>query len=663
MGFFTKLFGGTPKPKPFGGGFDPAIKPYIEEGLGGLQSAYLAGPRVYEGERVAGFTPAQLAAQSSLLALGTAQPDYYQTALSGLQESFGLTRAAAAPITAQEIARQRELLEPMGEAQRLAQKQAFEGAIRDIGLGAGGVGVGALEGARADILRGGAAGELALGLAGIEGQLQQQALQQAEADRLREAQSAGVLADLTRQQLGIGQAGFAEQVERTGLQAGVGAEQRQLEQQRIGAEMAKFGEADPFSFAQRYLSTIYGAPTRQTQYSQEPSTFQEIVGLGTTLAGFSNQGGSVRKNAGGPLLQLIMTSGGGKDVTLGDVDNAMASVGPANYENGGGILSKFTEPFRRAYNNTTGGQGIFSKEEEDEIKEIEDFSDEMFGTDYASEREQKKKKNINPSQAMASVGTKTITPNDSVMFAKQRAARQALGMRKNGGGISMLAEGGDAAPNAFQRIVSSVGSGLSSIGSGIGTGVKYYADNLDPFGPAGANLTKAERIRVGLSILAEQPGLGESPLSTIARGASTPLGQIQAERIAAAEAANTYISGGLVPASFLEATENSIFTPAELNSPDIKQKSASLMVQANREVLKPEYQASYNLKSLPERANIVAEIYENLAKEYKASPEYKAIMRGEPTPVIPKPNSGTIDGRAIAAGKVKEFQEEESDRN
>ena len=133
--------------------------------------------------------------------------------------------------------------------------------------------------------------------------------------------------------------------------------------------MAKFGEADPFSFAQRYLSTIYGAPTRQTQYSREPSTFQEIVGLGTTLAGFSNQGGSVRKNAGGPLLQLIMTSGGGKDVTLGDVDNAMASVGPANYENGGGILSKFTEPFRRAYNNTTGGQGIFSKEEEDEIKE------------------------------------------------------------------------------------------------------------------------------------------------------------------------------------------------------------------------------------------------------------------------------------------------------
>ncbi len=669
MGFFTDLLGGSKDPKPFGGGFDPAIKPFIEGGLEGLQSAYLAGPRVYQGERVAGFDPAQVAAQSSLIALATGQPDYYAPAIRNIEEAISLSRQAARPITAAEIAAQRELLEPTAEAQRLAQRQTFEGAIRDIGVGAGGAGVGALEGARADILRGGAAGEYARSIADIEGGLQERSLLQAGAERDRQARLPSQLAALSQQGLQIGQEGFAEQIERTGLQAGVGAERRGLEQQRIAAEMAEFGEYDPFTFAQQYLSTIYGAPTRQTQYTQEPSTFQEIVGLGTMAAGFSNKGGLVRKNAGGPLLKLIMSSGGGKDMTLDDVDSAMASVGSANYENGGGILSRFTEPFRRAYNNTTGGAGIFSKEEEDEIKEIEDFSDEMFGTDYASEREEKKKKNINPSQAMASVGSKTITPNDSVMFAKQRAARQALGMRKNGGGISMLADGGPAdEPNAFQRIMSSVGSGLSSIGSGIGRGLEYYSENLDPFGPAGANLTKAERLRVGLSILAEQPGLGESPLSTIARGASTPLGQIQAERIAAAEAANTYVSGGLVPASFLEATENSIFTIAELNNPDIKQKSASLMAQANTEVLKPGYQGLYNLKSLPERANIVADIYENLAKEYKASPEYKALMEGVITPLIPKSNSGTtdseaIDGRALTADRVQKLQREENGRN
>ena len=54
-----------------------------------------------------------------------------------------MTQAAAAPITAEEIAKQRELLEPIGKAQRLAQQQAFEGAIRDIGIGAVSGGTGA----------------------------------------------------------------------------------------------------------------------------------------------------------------------------------------------------------------------------------------------------------------------------------------------------------------------------------------------------------------------------------------------------------------------------------------------------------------------------------------------------------------------------------------
>ena len=92
------------------------------------------------------------------------------------------------------------------------------------------------------------------------------------------------------------------------------------------------------------------------------------------------------------------------------------------------------------------------------------------------------------------------------------------------------------------------------------------------------------------------------------------------------------------------------------------------MAQANTEVLKPGYQGLYNLKSLPERANIVADIYENLAKEYKASPEYKALMEGVITPLIPKSNSGTtgseaIDGRALTADRVQKLQREENGRN
>ena len=626
MGFFTDLLGGSKSPKPFGGGFDPAIKPYIEEGLGGLQTAYQRGPRVYEGQRVADFDPAQLAAQSSLIALATGQPDYYAPAARSIEEAIALSRQAARPITAAEIAAQRELLEPTAEAQRFAQQQAFERAIRDIGVGAVSGGVGATTGARADILRGGAAGELALGMANIEGGLQERSIAQAGAERDRQARLPSQLAALAQQGLQVGQEGYAEQVERTGLQAGVGAERQGLEQQRIGAEMAKFAEADPFRFAQQYLSTVYGAPTRQTQYTQEPSTFQEIVGIGTMIGGFMNKGGAVRKNAGGPLLQLIMSSGGGKDTTLDDIDSAMASVGSANYENGGGILSRFSEPFRRAYNNTTGGAGIFSKEEEDEIKEIEDFSDETFGTDYASEREKKKKKNINPSQAMASVGSKIITPNDSVMFAKQRAARQALGMRKNGGGIASLQTGSTPSlqggssfssgnipgnineltrglndpevlrrvqqqagitpvstsnePNAFQRILSGVGSGLRSIGSGIKTGAEYYADNLDPFGPAGANLTREERIRVGLGILAAQPELGESPLTTTARGALLGLASVDD-----LDDGTTTLRTAAVPNSEYEVVDKAVLELQKTGTKIDADKRISLRREAEREAL------------------------------------------------------------------------------
>ena len=65
MGFFTDLLGGPGDVTEMGGGFDPALKPYLEEGLGGLQDAYQAGPNVFEGDRVADFDPAQLLAQAS----------------------------------------------------------------------------------------------------------------------------------------------------------------------------------------------------------------------------------------------------------------------------------------------------------------------------------------------------------------------------------------------------------------------------------------------------------------------------------------------------------------------------------------------------------------------------------------------------------------------
>ena len=126
------------------------------------------------------------------------------------------------------------------------------------------------------------------------------------------------------------------------------------------------------------------------------------------------------------------------------------------------------------------------------------------------------------------IDPKPLAPADnSRMFSNQALARQLMmqrlggyGMKNTGGGIAQLQEGGvpedsDGQPNAFSRIMSSVGSGLRSVASDFMSPVKYYSENLDPF----RGYDGYDRMRIGLSILATQPELGESSLGTISRGA------------------------------------------------------------------------------------------------------------------------------------------------
>ena len=488
VGVGGALLGASSKPKSpkvAGGGIDPFLQPYMTPGLDQLQTLFGAGPAVYPGQMVAGFTPAQLEAQSSLLALATGQPSYYQPALTKLEDIYGMTQAAVAPITAEEIAKQRELLEPIGEAQRLAQQQAFEGAIRDIGLGAGGAGVGALEGSRADILRGGAAGELALGLAGIEGELQKTALQQAEAERLRQTTGATQMAELVAQGLGISKEEFEEQVGRIELGADVGLQQQLLEQAMIDAEMAKFYQQDPFTFTQKYLQTLFGTPTLPTQIYQPQSTAQSILGGLTAVSGFLNKGGGI---------------------------------------------SSLAE-----------GGSIFSKEEEDEIKDIEDFSDEEFGTEYGKERRRaERREKIKKGLQGLAKNADALTPKSQMLgqqqgrsqqVALQQAARQRMmrGLgRYNEGGTVDKEDGG-----ILSRIMKGVQSGYQAIRD-----IEYDPETkslgkYDPF----AGMDKTERLRIGLAMMAQMPALGQGPLQAAAAGATTALEQITAEQLTEAETA------------------------------------------------------------------------------------------------------------------------------
>lgn len=563
MGFLTDLFGGPGKVREYGGGFDKAIKPYAEEGLGALQTAFREGPAVFEGARVAGFDPATLQAQASLMALSTAQPDYFQTATAGLGEAIDLQRQAGAAITPEMLAQQRQMLAPTIDAERQAADIAFRESLRDIGVGAGGAGVGALTGARADIMRGGAAGERAMTEAALQGRLTDQALGTLESQFGRQAGAAAGLGALTGQALGIGKEGTQEELTRARLAQDVGQQRQQLQQRQIGAEMARFGEEDPFTQAQRYLQTIYAAPTQQTTRTQDPSTFQEIMGI---TAAFAAEGGQI-----------------------------------AYANEGGGFLSKMFKP----------KDSSFTAEEQAELAEINEAIDEGFGGKSEHKKPaEETNKSKDAAGLAASMGSKTIGKTGTVDSAQRQAALSELARmvnRRDGGsmfqygssknkipggfGLEKLSqpqqptpfspeaqaaidaeeerrladiERAQAAINANQnrRAVAAAPArqaplatgGLRSITprreeekrengkepegimgrilGGLKSAHNYYRENLDPL----KGMTREERLQVGLGILAANPELGESPLTTTARGALGAIQDVEAAKPAVSTA-------------------------------------------------------------------------------------------------------------------------------
>ena len=588
MGFLTDLFGGPGKVREEGGGFDEAIKPYAEEGLKDLQFAYQRGPMIFEGPRVAGFDPAQQQAQASLMALSTAQPDYFQTATAGLGEAIDLQRQAGAAITPEMLAQQRQLLAPTIDAERQAVDIAFRESLRDIGVGAGGAGVGALTGARADIMRGGAAGERAMAEAQLQGRLTDQALGTLESQFGRQAGAAAGLGSLTGQALGISKEGTQDELTRANLAMGVGEQRQQLAQQQIGAEREMFQENDPFAQAQKYLQTIYAAPTQQTTRTQDPSTFQEIMGV---TAAFAAEGGQINRAGGGGISNLFFRGKASKD-PYSNIPDAKDSP--------------------------------FTSEEEAENKEIEEAIDEGFGGKSAHKKPSEETGESKDAAGLAaSMGSKTIGKTGTVDSSQRQAALSELARmvsRNNGGGIfrPYVSKSPDkAVPGTFnffeklpqpqqptpfspeaqaaidaeeerrlaeiERAQAAINTsqnrktaaaptrqapmptgGLRSItpvgvdGNGTGNGNdngngdepegimgrilgglrsahNYYRENLDPL----KGMTRRERLQVGLGILAANPELGESPLTTTARGA---LGAIQGVEEASASVTTARMS-------------------------------------------------------------------------------------------------------------------------
>lgn len=470
-------------PRVAGGGLDPFLKPFMKPELEYLQEQLGSeAERVLSAEqRVAARTRPELQAESSLLALAGADPEYIDTLRGQLGERLARAEGIGT-VTTEDIVAQREALRPIFESQELEARRALQEQMRDVGLAATG-GVGELTGERADILRGTALGEFARTQAQIGSDLSRLALERADTAAAQEAagfeRAMGIERDIAR----TGRTGFEEGLERAELARTVGERERTFEQDLIGAQQAFMADVDPVKARERYLATVAGTPMRGTQIYQPQSTMQSVLGGITAMSGFANQGGGISSLAAG---------------------------------------------------------GIFSKEEEDEIKDIEAFEKEADKiadkNNSKAEKEAKFKKGIK-GLVESDIGKSGNTFMGRMMgeeqrIANQRAAlertRRRLGMRQEGGSVGNYEEGG-----ILSRIMKGVSEGYQALKN-----IKFDTETeslgkYDPF----TGMSPQERVRIGLAMIGQMPELGQGPLSAAAAGAVPVLEQIRAEELTEAELA------------------------------------------------------------------------------------------------------------------------------
>jgi len=565
MGFFTKIFGGTPDPKPFGGGFDPAIEEDAKYILGKLQSNVEQGIPEYVGDRFEGFTEEELQAFDLLKELAFNEPEFFKEAAGLREESLELFRDYAKPIAADDIARQRSILEPTVTAERSALQEALDTGLRNVGLQASLAGPGAATGSRQFLTALEQGKEFGRGTERIESRLSREAINMADAERQR-------LLPLARQTYTAGsdalQAGQDEnrfRLGQVGVLGQVGKDKRDLAQREKDFDYSEFirTQGDPNQLLRDYGNFVSRAPLRTTQYQQEPSTFQELIGGITAISGAAEAGASVPgfANQGGAIANLAMGS------------TPSTSPKTESFERMG-IFSRLKQALlnkdEKGQLENQGLEGPPTKKQSEEIDEAE------------AEAGSSKSKPTLIDPDVSSIETKIY--GRSGMYSGERGVYQKDGgqvVEAQGGGIlgslfsypsksqfnqlqqqaqlqynEAMADGKLTAEEQAALVAGPVGKlqGLSRIDAaiarrepaadadddaglvtkiirGAGKGLKYYAENIDPF----KDLEPEQRLRVAFSILGETPGVAESPLITTARGASKGLAAIDAQELARAK--------------------------------------------------------------------------------------------------------------------------------
>lgn len=273
-------------------------RPYFENLLQRGQAESYREYTPYQGERIAGFTPGQTAAQTETLGMKT--PGQFAPASMGTTYGAGMGLGAATQGLGAAFTDPTQMMSPYYQGVVDVQKRE---AIRDaqktqLGANLAAARQGTFGGARQLL----AQTERERNLGTQLGDIQSRGLQAAYEAA---AQRGQMLGQLGMQGLGMGLQGSQQlgqlgaQQQQTDLariqaQAAAGAEQRQLQQQRLDTSYADFLRQRDYPMEQLgYFSNLLrGVPVQlgstQTTYAQPPSLASQISGLGLAGLGMYN---------------------------------------------------------------------------------------------------------------------------------------------------------------------------------------------------------------------------------------------------------------------------------------------------------------------------------------------------------------------------------------
>ena len=327
--------------------YKSGLKDILGEAKKLYESRKETGYQDYPGERIAGFTPEELAAMQGISGLVGAGAKYFDPATDlakGLGERFTADTAQSYMNPYQQS---------VVDVEKRKAREDFGQTMQDIGTKA--VGAGGFGGSRQAILEGEATSDLGQRLGDIQAIGTKQAFDDArkafEAQKGRERLSGSALASL-------GQQAPNQALKELTALAGVGEAGRGMEQNKY--DMAYQNFLDRQNFAGNalgdYASMVYGFPTtgfqKQTQGFSKPSSFQNlmgVIGAGKSLFpsfGFK-EGGHIAFRSNGGLSGLTAEyQQGTQSQTVGSSNTTST---PSNKD----MIQKYLEQMLKGSSNVT----------------------------------------------------------------------------------------------------------------------------------------------------------------------------------------------------------------------------------------------------------------------------------------------------------------------